>query len=89
MSSQNKVVAYTIGNLKNYLEAIERHGSTLYKSPGGYVFKTVALAQKRIVEEQQQNAWAVWVVECDWDKDTQPSSDGWWDVLTSDEGCVH
>ena len=93
---------YTIGHEKNYLEAIEEYGSVKKlgrdmerKSdafpngyPGGYAFKSVLAANRRIEEAYPDSGFAVFGVKADWEKDTVPSDAGWWHNLINTSEIV-
>lgn len=75
---------FTIGNRENYLKAIEENG-TIDKASGGCAFNSVHDALFAIQESGNLDTWAVWVVDAEWGKDTQPDPNGgWWHVLIRD-----
>jgi len=81
---------YTVGHEKVYdREAIlqgdkfEKLGKTdIY--PGGFACETPEDARRLITEFEKQGKWAVYELEADWDKDTEPSENGWWHALIND-----
>ncbi len=91
---------YTIGHAENYRTAIARDGKIqklgrdhkgghLPKDyPGGYAFKTFKDAVHRIEEAYQDKGFAVFGLKADWEKDTVPSSHGWWHNLINDSDIV-
>ena len=91
---------YTIGHEKNYLASIAangpikklgRDGASSHKPkdyPGGYAFKTIGEAQRRIDEGYPTRGFAVFGLEADWGKDTVPSKTGWWHHLINDSEIV-
>lgn len=84
---------YTIGDKKNYIDALERHGfiqktgkTETYE--GGYAFKTYEDALCAIEELGQENVWVVFGLLADWEKDTEPNKVHWWHNLLKDSIIV-
>ncbi len=91
---------YTIGHAINYRTSIAKNG-TIQKLgrdgrkpkkypdyPGGYAFKTWRDAVKRIEEAYQDKGFAIFGLEADWERDTIPSTEGWWHHLINDSDIV-
>lgn len=74
---------YTIGHKSSYQEAIEKYGS-ITKLEGGYAFKSVEDAQKRIQEHGKEELWVVWGLAASWESDTQQDGDNWWHILNKE-----
>lgn len=92
---------FTIGHERNYDRGLREQGETFYKLgrrgyaghwgpsyPGGYAFSSVADAARRIVEAGRVGEWAVYELAADWEADTEPSEDGWWNSLVNDARIV-
>lgn len=84
---------YTIGNEKNYKEAIDLHG-WVHKTgknedyEGGYAFRTYEDALCAIQELGQEGVWVVFGLLADWEKDTEPNTVHWWHNLLKDSIIV-
>lgn len=52
--------------------------------PGGYACRSIDDAVRLIEELGKTGEWAVYRLKADWDRDTEPSSDGWWHDLIHD-----
>jgi hypothetical protein len=72
---------YTIGNEKNYREAIAKYGAIQKLGrgivdgkayEGGYVFKTQENAERYIDEVGMRGVWIAWGVNAEWGVDTEP-----------------
>jgi hypothetical protein len=85
---------YTIGKKENYLKSIansptgkiQKVGKTddLNGRPyeGGYAFQSREDAQRRIDEAYSDQGYAVFGLDADWERDTEPhQGDGWWHSL--------
>lgn len=94
---------YTIGHEKSYKEAREVQGtvikvgkigkrhillSTGEKYTGGYAFKTITDAQKRIEEEYLGQGYTAFGLKADWNMHTYPAPDGWWRYLLIDAEII-
>ena len=85
---------YTIGHRKSYLQSFRDYGEVtkigrkadLHGEPyiGGYAFKTLDDANKRIREAYPDRDFIAFGLEAKWDEDTTPSKDGWWHHLLVD-----
>ncbi len=88
---------YTLGHRPSYIKAL-RSAAAINKPlkkvgrsegyPGGYAFKTVNDAERRIAEKYVEKDYAVFVLLADWDKDTVPSEEGWWHALVNSAPIV-
>lgn len=89
---------YTIGNARSYLEAM-RGGEIVHKTgkrdnyAGGYAFKTVADAERRIAEYDSaggdyHGVFSVFGLGADWERDTEPNEIGWWHNLLVDSPLI-
>lgn len=56
--------------------------------PGGYAFKTMKDAQRRIDEAYPTSGFAVFGLKADWETDTVPSKKGWWHHLINDSEII-
>jgi len=93
---------YTIGHTKNYLDAIANSLDGKIQKlgrcepgdrfpdgyEGGYAFRSIADAQKRIDEVYSGQGFGVFGIEADWEKDTVPAQDGWWHNLVKNADIV-
>jgi hypothetical protein len=84
-------VIFTIGSQESYDRALHEAtnlGRQLFKLgqtadyPGGYAFRTVSDAERRIAEAYPGRGFAVYELDGDWDEDTCPAANGWWRHLT-------
>ena len=88
---------YTIGSAKSYLDAMLASGEVVHKSGagspagyiGGYAFKTIEDAQRRIDEYgDSPYQFSIFGLDADWEKDTVPNDEGWWHNLTKDAPLI-
>jgi len=85
---------YTIGHAASYLEAIRQRGRIFKlgktdQYPGGYAFETVKDAHRRIDEAYPVRGFAVFGLDVDWDRDTEPNREGgWWHNLLIDAKII-
>lgn len=92
---RNPSMIYTIGHRENYLKEMSRRAAN-YLNPmtktgrgfwggeyyhGGYAFKTIEDAQRRINEAHKDAGYAVFGIDADWERDTVRADDGWWHLL--------
>jgi hypothetical protein len=92
---------YTIGHKENYLKAIsDSPTGTILKLGrcdanenfpqgycGGYAFKTMEEAQKRIDEAHSNEGFIIFGLQSSWDN-TVPSNIGWWNNLIDDSEII-
>lgn len=55
---------------------------------GGYAVETVADARRLIGENYPGQGFTVFGLLADWEKDTEPSANGWWHHLVKDAFIV-
>lgn len=81
-------MVYTVGPARTYKAKLEVWGNLSkvgrtenYK--GGCAFQTIEAAQRFIQEKmpQEPSKYAVFGLEANWETDTEPSEDDWWNYL--------
>lgn len=81
---------FTVGYEPMYDKGIAVRGNDFKKKgrthdyAGGFAANTVDDAKRLIDEHGACKGWAVYELKADWDRDTVPSSDGWWRDLITD-----
>jgi len=95
-------VIYTIGHVENYLKAIADSPDGAIKKlgrcepgerfpdgyTGGYAFKTVEDAQRRIDEAYPDRGFGVFGLDAEWEMDTTQNTNGWWHNLVNSSGII-
>jgi len=83
-------VIFTIGHRESYFQAFRDHGHCVKRGrdalgegdyPGGYAFRIRQDGERRIQEAYRDMEFAVFGLEADWGRDTEPSPEGWWHHL--------
>ncbi len=76
---------YTIGHTKNYERMFrDPNVGQVFKMPGGYAFKTVDEAQRRIDELNMNDFWSIYQMNATMEDTTPDPTGGWWRVLKTD-----
>lgn len=82
---------YTIGHYVSYMKGFEDAGDgALYKLgrtedyEGGCAFRTADDARRAIEELEQEDFYAVFGLDADWETETEPSAAHWWHDLLVD-----
>jgi len=55
--------------------------------PGGYALRTIKDGE-RLIKELNRPDFAVFGLNADWERDTEPAGDGWWHYLLRDAEII-
>lgn len=78
---------FTVGNEGNYDRGLREYPGRFRKLgrrgnyAGGFAVASYEDAKRLIDEQGKSGEWAVYELECDMDRDTVPSENGWWRAL--------
>lgn len=75
-------------NGEQFLNVYDRDKQFPNGYPGGYAFRSIADAKRRIEEKYSTSNYAVFGIDANWETDVEPSPRGWWHNLLCDAEII-